>query len=174
MQNMTPQAQNALLKSLEEPPRFAVFIITVNDGGLILETVKSRAVRFALDYGGMPGKKNLTQLYSGLIGDILSGSPNRAQAAELGKADKAEVVNFYTNMENALRDILAAKIFAEADAGISFLYFDGLEQIDKLTNLYPTKKIFDLSKKIRKYKSDLDYNINIKLNLASFLSGINV
>jgi len=173
MQNMTNEAQNALLKSLEEPPRFAVFIITVNDGGLLLETVKSRAVRFALDYEGI-SKKNLTQVYSGLINDILAGSRDAARAAELGKADKAEVINFYTHMENALRDILAAKIFSEGGADISFLYFDNPEEINKITNLYPTKKIFDMAKKIRKYKSDLDYNVNIKLNLASFLSCINV
>lgn len=46
---LTVQAQNALLKVLEEPPVYAVFIICTSNGELILPTVRSRtrAVRFA-------------------------------------------------------------------------------------------------------------------------------
>ncbi len=45
---LTVQAQNALLKVLEEPPSYAVFIICVSNGELILPTVRSRtrSVRF--------------------------------------------------------------------------------------------------------------------------------
>lgn len=41
--NMTEAAQNALLKVLEEPPRFILFIITCNGRSRILETLRSRA-----------------------------------------------------------------------------------------------------------------------------------
>ena len=41
---MTPQAQNALLKTLEEPPEFAVFILIAEDAQLLLQTVRSRCV----------------------------------------------------------------------------------------------------------------------------------
>lgn len=40
---MTPQAQNAFLKALEEPPPFAFFILLSENGDNILDTVKSRA-----------------------------------------------------------------------------------------------------------------------------------
>ncbi len=40
---MTPQAQNALLLSLEEPPPFVMFFLLCEDSSLLLETVKSRA-----------------------------------------------------------------------------------------------------------------------------------
>ena len=178
MHNMTPQAQNALLKSLEDPPPFAVFIITANDGGLILETVKSRAVRFSPVYTGKTEKKAPPPAYSGLILDILGQTPDKSSlyqklsSSGLEKSDKAEVINFYTCIENALRDILAAKFFAGASPDIDFLYFDGFEETDKLSNLYPTKKLLEMLKKIRKYKSDLDYNINIRLNLNAFLSNL--
>lgn len=45
---MTEQAQNAFLKILEEPPSYALFILTVSDLSLILSTVISRCtiVRF--------------------------------------------------------------------------------------------------------------------------------
>lgn len=42
-ERMTIQAQNALLLSLEEPPRWVMFILLCNDSTPLLETVKSRA-----------------------------------------------------------------------------------------------------------------------------------
>jgi DNA polymerase-3 subunit delta' len=46
--NMSAQAQNGLLKTLEEPPSFAVMILTVTNYESLLETVRSRAARFDL------------------------------------------------------------------------------------------------------------------------------
>lgn len=40
---MTPQAQNALLLTLEEPPSYAIFILLCEHTETILETIKSRA-----------------------------------------------------------------------------------------------------------------------------------
>ena len=40
---MTPQAQNALLLSLEEPPEYVMFLLRCEDASLLLETVRSRA-----------------------------------------------------------------------------------------------------------------------------------
>jgi len=42
-QDMTPQAQNALLLTLEEPPAYAVFFLLCTDASSLLETVRSRA-----------------------------------------------------------------------------------------------------------------------------------
>lgn len=41
---MTPQAQNAFLKTLEEPPEFAVFILLSADEENLLQTVRSRCI----------------------------------------------------------------------------------------------------------------------------------
>ena len=41
---MTPQAQNALLLTLEEPPSFAHFFLICNSGDSLLETIRSRAI----------------------------------------------------------------------------------------------------------------------------------
>lgn len=42
-QKMTPQAQNALLLSLEEPPKNVVFFLLTQDATMLLETIRSRA-----------------------------------------------------------------------------------------------------------------------------------
>lgn len=46
---LTPQAQNAMLKILEEPPSYVVFILCVTNAELLLQTVRSRSrsVKFA-------------------------------------------------------------------------------------------------------------------------------
>ncbi|MBQ1282001.1 MAG: hypothetical protein IIY16_07135 [Oscillospiraceae bacterium] len=46
--NMTEQAQNALLKILEEPPGYAVFLLTCESAQQLLPTVRSRAVTISL------------------------------------------------------------------------------------------------------------------------------
>ena len=45
--DISVQSQNALLKILEEPPSYAVFIITCNSKNKLLETIISRAAFFA-------------------------------------------------------------------------------------------------------------------------------
>ena len=39
---MTPQAQNALLKTIEEPPEYAVILLLTNNIGGLLPTIQSR------------------------------------------------------------------------------------------------------------------------------------
>ena len=48
-QSMTVSSQNALLKVLEEPPAYAVFILTVTNKSRLLETVLSRSVAMSLE-----------------------------------------------------------------------------------------------------------------------------
>jgi len=43
---MTVQAQNCLLKTLEEPPSYAVIILTSSNYDVLLETIRSRAVNY--------------------------------------------------------------------------------------------------------------------------------
>lgn len=44
MEKMTPQAQNALLKTIEEPPQYAIFLLLTCGTELILPTILSRCV----------------------------------------------------------------------------------------------------------------------------------
>ncbi len=43
-EKMTPQAQNALLKTLEEPPKYAVLLLLTTNVQLLLPTISSRCV----------------------------------------------------------------------------------------------------------------------------------
>ena len=54
-QSMSVEAQNAILKILEEPPAYALFLMTVTNKSAMLETVLSRCVVISLD--GVPAKQ---------------------------------------------------------------------------------------------------------------------
>lgn len=60
VQNMTPQAQNALLKILEEPPAHVLFILTCEQRALLLSTVLSRV--FTVSLGGVSAEEALSVL----------------------------------------------------------------------------------------------------------------
>ena len=47
-EKMTPQAQNAFLKTLEEPPDYAVFLLLANEDKGLLETILSRVMRIKM------------------------------------------------------------------------------------------------------------------------------
>lgn len=86
-EKMTVQAQNALLKTLEEPPSYIVMILISSNNALLLDTVKSRAVRvdfkrntdeevfkaFQHKYGTTAVDKHILCEYAdGIIGRALS------------------------------------------------------------------------------------------------------
>ena len=52
-ERMNPQAQNALLKLIEEPPEYAVFLLLTTTKTMFLETVLSRSVVISLEGVGM-------------------------------------------------------------------------------------------------------------------------
>ena len=86
---MTEQAQNALLKILEEPPSHVVFLLTCDNRAQLLPTVQSRSVCIPL--GGVPEEEALPLLrqrlpdageeelkralivFGGVIGQVLHG-----------------------------------------------------------------------------------------------------
>ncbi len=47
---MTPQAQNALLKTIEEPPQYAVIMLLAENAEVLLPTINSRCVMLRLRY----------------------------------------------------------------------------------------------------------------------------
>ena len=47
---MTPQAQNALLKTIEEPPQYAVIMLLTENAEALLPTINSRCVMLRLRY----------------------------------------------------------------------------------------------------------------------------
>lgn len=71
---LTPEAQNALLKILEEPPEYAIFLLLADAQKHLLETVLSRTVKFQL----LPLPASVCRSY---FAALPIGTPQRRQLA---------------------------------------------------------------------------------------------
>jgi len=73
-QSMTDQAQNALLKLLEEPPSYIVIIIVLPSASSLLTTVRSRSICLTLSDGEILPDEQAISVCKGMLTDILSKS----------------------------------------------------------------------------------------------------
>ncbi|MCX7923785.1 MAG: AAA family ATPase [Clostridia bacterium] len=58
---MTVQAQNSLLKTLEEPPEYTVIILTASNYDALLETIRSRVLKYSFKKNSYSEVKNLLE-----------------------------------------------------------------------------------------------------------------
>lgn len=134
-EEMTPQAANSLLKTLEEPPSYAVIILLVEEINRLLPTVISRCQHIRLS--NIPRKKIRQELLdegidnnrSELLARIARGSLGRA--LELNEND--QFLEYRTNLYDFLKDLYkmdTVNIFGQAE-----------EMQDLIKNNFP---LFDL------------------------------
>jgi DNA polymerase-3 subunit delta' len=104
--DMTPNAANAILKSLEEPPRQTLFFLIAKSRGALLPTILSRCRTLNLK----PLTAEETQAVVGGVAPDLARSPDPALAAELAggsprrliELQRQEGVELYRLMRQAI------------------------------------------------------------------------
>lgn len=100
---MTPQAQNALLKTIEEPPEYAVIMLLTNNIGGLLPTIQSRCVRLDLKVvnDGLVKKYLMEHLH---VPDYQAEIDASFAQGSIGKAKEAATSQEFAEMtQNALR-----------------------------------------------------------------------
>ncbi len=90
------EAQNALLKVLEEPPEGVTIILCVPSEGMFIPTLRSRLLALAQIEGNESQKKNAKDTTQGIAAQFLASTPDErekltAKLVERSKADKDEV-----------------------------------------------------------------------------------
>jgi len=134
--DMTAQAQNCLLKTLEEPPGYAVFILTASNYDALLETVRSRAVKHSFRKnsfdeifrllesrrGGAPANAAFIAAFSdGIVGDALK---------------MAESAGFNSLREQTLETVLKLSKGKLYDVFASYRFFeDNRQDIGAVLNM---------------------------------------
>ena len=107
-EKMTPQAQNAILKTIEEPPAYGIFMLLTNNVDMLLPTIQSRCVR--LDVKPVSDdlvKKHLmenlhvTDYQADVDASFAQGNIGKAEAA----AQSAEFENITGNALEILKKI---------------------------------------------------------------------
>ena len=109
--NMNAYAQNALLKELEEPPHFAFFILTSEKPDALLQTVRSRCTRFALEPSGEEqavSDDEATRLLAPYLTAVAGKREGSMMLAALGmeKTPRRALIGVMGVMQAALRDAI--------------------------------------------------------------------
>ena len=100
---MTPHAQNALLKTIEEPPEYAVILLLTNNIGGLLPTIQSRCVRLDLKVvdDGLVKKYLMEHLH---VPDYQAEIDASFAQGSIGRAKEAATSQEFAEMtQNALR-----------------------------------------------------------------------
>lgn len=112
-QNLNPMAQNALLKELEEPPAYAFFILTAEQPDSLLQTVRSRCTKFALEPPhAAVSDEEAANLLAPYLAAVAERREDRMMLAALGmeKTPRRVLLGVIGILQTAVRDaIFAAK-----------------------------------------------------------------
>ena len=114
-EKMNEQAQNALLKTLEEPPEYAVIVLLANNDEAFLPTIRSRVVRLSFlpaPHGEVVRllirEKHLPDYRAGLVAALAGDYPGRALTLSDSK-ESEERKNQVVALMKSLRNLGAEK-----------------------------------------------------------------
>lgn len=108
---MSEESQNCLLKTLEEPPEYAVIILIVSNESRILPTIKSRCVIIKFQPLTSKEIKQVKPELSDELIQLLEGSLLNAENIEQKKEQYAQL----SNLVNVLENKQLVEVFNSAD-----------------------------------------------------------
>ena len=102
---MTDEAQNCLLKTLEEPPGETVLLLLTDNSQRLLPTIRSRCIRYRIE-GRKTAEESLTELSETLLGMLLQRKPFYQTRRALGdkKWEKSRALELIDCMEERCRE----------------------------------------------------------------------
>lgn len=104
-ERMTEQAQNALLKTIEEPPEYAIICLLTNNLNSFLETIRSRCVCLQL----MPLDTGLVEKYliDMSIPEYIAADAAAFSSGNIGKAVKYATSEEFSQQKRAVIDLVS-------------------------------------------------------------------
>ena len=125
-------AFNALLKTLEEPPEYVIFILATTEPQKLLATILSRCQRF--DFGRIPAAQIAGRLQAITDGAGATAEPEAlnliARAAEGGMRDAISILDMCLGYQNEVTAELVRRVLGTADRGFLFRFSDALRRED--------------------------------------------
>ena len=164
---MTEESQNCFLKTLEEPPEYAIIILIVSSEGSLLTTVKSRCV--ILKFNDLSNEE-IKSKYSNLDEDalrLLSGSLEKIDSIE----EEKETLNALKEFAKALKEKSLEECFSLGDV----LYSNkdkAIELLEYLEHIFFEGKDYDAVDVIEKTKKKvMSYN-NYEMSIDNMILNI--
>lgn len=176
-ENMTKEAQNSLLKTLEEPPKYVVIILVTSNENLLLNTIKSRCIKILFNKLSDNEIKEYFLKKSENIDDsiinVFGGSIDKA----LKLKDKEGIYNKVAEIFNKIEDmnelqILNIKniIFTDKEEVYSILEYINTILYDKvLRNIEYSDKYQKCIEFTEKAKLKLIKNSNYDMTIDNYL-----
>lgn len=171
---MTKEAQNSLLKTLEEPPEYVTIILIASNENLFLPTIKSRCTKIIFNklsnselVAVLRKQYNYSDV-SDLVLKIADGSVKKALNLREKEEEYARINNLYSNLENiSIIDIINSKeeIFKEKDQTIEILEYINLIFFDRINT---NTKYIECMKIIEDTKDRLKKNSNFDMTIDNF------
>ena len=163
---MTKDAQNCLLKTLEEPPEFVTIILIVSNENMILNTIKSRCLKiYFSNLSDAELKKHISEKldineFSDNMIKACSGSIGKAEVIYKNKEIYSELDRIFTNIENYTLTDVVSKL------DILYKSKEEIQDILEYLNTIFIKKAKDDIKYIEyiKYIEETKKNINANCN----------
>ncbi|MDR0978499.1 MAG: hypothetical protein LBL91_00905 [Lachnospiraceae bacterium] len=171
---MTIEAQNALLKTLEEPPEYALIILIAQNEAKLLTTIKSRSTKILFKkienkelQKFLEDRNEFDELTENLL-NVFDGSIGRAVSFK-GKVEKyVEIEKIFSNLENMdIIDLFKVKDkYFNKDEIIDYLEYINTIFIEKVKhgNFNYTKNIESLENT----KQALIRNANYDMSIDNF------
>ena len=139
-ENMTQEAQNSLLKTLEEPPEYVVIIMITSNENMLLNTVKSRCVKLNFQgltkqemnkYISQSGNESFSRMSDTLL-EMCNGS--------IGKLIKvSNNIDEYNQVEKATNNLLKGGVKNSVDMFNNYsVLYDSKEIIMELLDYMMT------------------------------------
>ncbi|MGN1310568.1 MAG: DNA polymerase III subunit delta' [Clostridia bacterium] len=142
-QKMTKEAQNSLLKTLEEPPEYVVIILITENENLLLNTIKSRCTKIkfnSLSNNQIRQILNESNLSETVL-ELAEGSASKALTAQ----GKEEIFNSVKDTFSDLEKISIIDLLNKKD-----VIFKDKESIEEILN-YLNIILFNKTKENTKY-----------------------
>ena len=171
-EKMTVQAQNALLKTIEEPPEYAIIILLTTNADTFLQTILSRCVMLNIRPVKEDIIKNqLTSQYG--VGMFMSlekgGMDIIGEAIKKTGTFKKQIDEYFSLMRIWFRDILVYKATKEED---QIIFQDEYMTIEKMSQTYSFDDINDILKAIDLAESRIKSNVNFDSTIEILLLSI--
>jgi DNA polymerase-3 subunit delta' len=149
---MTPEAQNCLLKTLEEPPEYVTIILISSNENIILNTIKSRCM--SIKFKNI-SDEDLSKFATEILGyEDLSTNLLKSFGGSIGKAIKLrESRQKYLSIENFVKD-LSKKDIIDIMLDAKIIY--DKENINDILD-YLIVCLFDISKEKKEYLECIKY-----------------
>ena len=160
-ESLTEAAQNALLKTIEEPPSYAAFILVIKEGQKLLETVLSRCVSLFAKADTEVIKKKETEAAIQFLKALSGGSEFdfmlKSQSLPKGREQLSEYIS---TVRKIIRDILITKSKSNAE-----LFFPELkEEISEFCGRFFTEQMVSITDIAGESIRDIDINLNLSLS----------